>query len=143
LILNAYGTLLYKINIEQAKTFTVILVLFKMGLKEAYNMQSIKNKETFEEVISSSEPVVVKFHADWCPDCRRMDMFIDDIIEKYNQYRWYDINKDEFPEIAEKYDVMGIPSLLIYRSGEKVAHLHSANAKSPEQVTEFLDQVNL
>jgi thiol-disulfide isomerase/thioredoxin len=101
-------------------------------------MQSIKNKETFEEVISSEQPVVVKFHADWCPDCRRMDMFIDEIMEQYNQYKWYDINKDELPEIAEKYDVMGIPSLLVWKNGEKIAHLHSANAKTPEQVTEFM-----
>jgi hypothetical protein len=33
---------------------------------------------------------------------------------------------------------MGIPSLLVYKDGEKIAHLHSANAKTPEQVTEFL-----
>ena len=48
------------------------------------------------------------------------------------------LHKDEFPEIAEKYDVMGIPSLLVYKNGEKIAHLHSANAKTPEQVTDFL-----
>jgi thiol-disulfide isomerase/thioredoxin len=101
-------------------------------------MQSIKNKETFEDLITSAEPVIVKFHADWCPDCRRMDMFMDEIMEEFGQYKWYDINKDEFPEIAEKYDVMGIPSLLVYKNGEKIAHLHSANAKTPEQVTEFL-----
>lgn len=67
-----------------------------------------------------------------------MDMFIDEIMEEFDQYKWYDINKDEIPEIAEKYDVMGIPSLLVYKDGEKIAHLHSANAKTPEQVTEFL-----
>jgi hypothetical protein len=36
---------------------------------------------------------------------------------------------------------MGIPSLLVYRNGEKVAHLHSANAKTPESVEEFLESV--
>ncbi len=115
--------------------------LVKINEKGGNNLQSIKNKETFEDLISSTEPVVVKFHADWCPDCRRMDMFIDEIIDSYNQYKWYDINKDEFPEIAEKYDVMGIPSLLVYKNGEKIAHLHSANAKTPEQVTEFLNEI--
>ncbi len=65
-------------------------------------------------------------------------MFIDPIIEEYNQYDWYELNRDELPEIADKYDVMGIPSLLIFQNGEKLAHLHSANAKTPQQVTEFL-----
>ena len=67
-----------------------------------------------------------------------MNMFIDPIIEEYNQYDWYELNRDELPEIADKYDVMGIPSLLIFQNGEKLAHLHSANAKTPQQVTEFL-----
>ena len=65
-------------------------------------------------------------------------MFIDPIIEEYNQYDWYELNRDELPEIADKYDVMGIPSLLIFQNGEKLAHLHSANAKTPQQVIEFL-----
>ncbi len=72
---------------------------------------------------------------------RRMDMFIDPIVEKYDEYTWYDVDRDVLPEIADKYDVMGIPSLLIFQNGEKQAHLHSANAKSPAQVTEFLEGV--
>ena len=35
---------------------------------------------------------------------------------------------------------MGIPSILVFKNGEKLAHLHSANAKSPEQVESFLDE---
>jgi thioredoxin-like negative regulator of GroEL len=101
-------------------------------------MESIHTVETFKQTISSEQPVIVKFQADWCPDCRRMDMFIGDILEEYNQYKWYDVNRDELPEIAEKYEVMGIPSLLIFKDGKKIAHLHSANAKTPEEVQEFL-----
>lgn len=101
-------------------------------------MNSITTTEQFNNIIASDKEVIVKFTAGWCPDCTRMDMFIEPIIEEYNQYSWYEINRDELPEIAEKYDVMGIPSLLIYQNNEKKAHLHSANAKSPSQVTEFL-----
>ncbi|MGM0845798.1 MAG: thioredoxin family protein [Bacillota bacterium] len=101
-------------------------------------MQSIQNKETFQELISQSQPVIIKFFANWCPDCTRMNMFIDEIIEEHSQYKWYELNKDELPEIADRYDVMGIPSLLIFKDGEKTAHLHSANAKTPEQVRAFL-----
>ena len=102
-------------------------------------MKAITTQEQFNEVIGSEKAVIVKFYAGWCPDCTRMNMFIDPIIQEYSQYEWYEINRDDFPEIAEKYQVMGIPSLLIFKNGEKLAHLHSANAKSPEQVTEFLN----
>lgn len=101
-------------------------------------MQSIKNMESFNEVIQSNEPVIVKFEAGWCPDCRAMDMWIDPIVEKYNQYEWYAVNRDELEDAATQYEVMGIPSLLIFQNGEKLHHLHSANAKSPEQVESYL-----
>ncbi|RJS60347.1 thioredoxin family protein [Bacillus sp. PK3_68] len=104
-------------------------------------MERVQSKDQFQQLISQEKPVIMKFTAGWCPDCRRMDMFIDDIIAKYDQYDWYEIDRDEFPEIAEKYDVMGIPSLLIFKNGEKQAHLHSAHAKSPEQVIDFLQSV--
>ena len=102
-------------------------------------MQEITTLEQFNEIIGTNKKVLVKFFAGWCPDCTRMDMFIDPIIEEYTQFDWYSANRDNFPELAEKYQVMGIPSLLIFQNGEKLAHLHSANAKSPAQVTEFLD----
>lgn len=104
-------------------------------------MKPITTVEQFNEIIAGDSKALVKFQAGWCPDCRRMDMFIDPIVEKYSEYTWYDVNRDVLPEIADKYDVMGIPSLLIFQNGEKKAHLHSANAKSPAQVTEFLEGV--
>ncbi|WLR48206.1 thioredoxin family protein [Halobacillus litoralis] len=101
-------------------------------------MEAIHTTDKFNETIGSDRPVIVKFEADWCPDCRRMDMFIGDILEEYKGYDWYNVNRDELPEIAEKYEVMGIPSILIFKDGNKKAHLHSANAKTPEEVEEFL-----
>ncbi|WP_226585389.1 thioredoxin family protein [Halobacillus litoralis] len=101
-------------------------------------MESIHTMEQFNKTIAGEQPVIVKFQADWCPDCRRMDMFIGEILEEYKTYSWYDVNRDELPEVAEKYEVMGIPSILIFKDGHKMAHLHSANAKTPEEVQEFL-----
>ena len=105
-------------------------------------MIEITTVEQFNAIISGDQKVIVKFFAGWCPDCTRMDMFIDPIVEEYSQYTWYSANRDNFPELAEKYQVLGIPSLLIFQNGEKLAHLHSANAKSPDQATEFLDAQN-
>lgn len=104
-------------------------------------MQRITSQQQFEEVISQDNSIV-KFFADWCPDCRRMDMFIDDIMRDYAQYGWYEINTDEFPDIVKDNEVMGVPSLLLYEKGKKTAHLHSKFAKTPEQVRDFLDNLN-
>lgn len=101
-------------------------------------MKELHTAEQFHEAIASEKPVIVKFYTTWCPDCVRMDMFIDEIIQEYAQYDWLQMNRDNVPDIAETYQVMGIPSLLVFQNGQKVAHLHSANAKTPEEVRAFL-----
>ena len=101
-------------------------------------MQGIHKTEDFNSTINSKEPVIIKFEADWCPDCKAMDMWIDPIVEKYNDYEWYVVNRDELEDVVTANDVMGIPSILVFKNGEKLSHLHSANAKSPEQVEDFL-----
>lgn len=103
-------------------------------------MKKIATEEDFNQIINSDKPVIIKFFADWCPDCKRMDMFIGEVMEDFSQYEWYEINSDEVNGIAEKYEVMGIPSMLIFQNGEKLAHQHSAYTKTPESVTEFLHE---
>lgn len=105
-------------------------------------MNKITSEQQFQELINSDQAVMVKFFAGWCPDCTRMNMFIDEIIEEYSDYQWFELNKDELPVIAEQHQVMGIPSILIFKNGNKLAHLHSAHAKTPDQVREFLQEVS-
>lgn len=103
-------------------------------------MEQLNTIEKFNEAIQSETPVIVKFFADWCPDCKRMDMFIGEVIEEFDSYDWYQVNSDEVKGLAEKFEVMGIPSILIFKNGEKIAHQHSAHTKSPESVSEFLTE---
>lgn len=124
----------------KSKYFPHLFIMCKLIDKGVLKMKLITTVEQFNELIQSKEPIIIKFFAGWCPDCTRLNMFIDPIVEEYNKYDWYEMNRDDFPEIAEKYQVLGIPSLLIFKDGEKVAHLHSANAKTPEQVTQFLSE---
>jgi thioredoxin 1 len=100
----------------------------------------IKTEREFREIIGSGETVTVKFFAGWCPDCKRMDAFMPSVLEEFQQFPLYELNKDELPDLAAEYNVMGIPSLLVFKNGEKLGHLHSANAKTPEQVSEYLSE---
>lgn len=111
------------------------LITYKGGDER---MKSIQSAAEFREISNSETPVVVKFYTTWCPDCVRLNNFIDDVIAEFNAFAWYEIDKDQFPEIGEEFQVMGIPSLLVFQNGKKIGHLHSANAKTEEQVTEFL-----
>ena len=104
-------------------------------------MKQIKAEQEYRDQVKQDELTVGSFTTTWCPDCKRLGMFIDEVIEENQDKQWFMIDRDEFPEIAEEQSVMGIPSLLVFKKGEKIAHLHSANAKTPEQVSEFLNNV--
>ncbi|MFZ3589883.1 thioredoxin family protein [Bacillus sp. DJP31] len=100
--------------------------------------KEIKSFVEFKNYIDSSKAVVIKFYADWCPDCKRMDNFMEEVLEGFDSIPMYNLNKDQFEQISSENDVMGIPSLLVFKEGKKIGHLHSANAKTPDPVTEFL-----
>ena len=104
-------------------------------------MKTISTEQEYREQIKQDDVTVGIFTTTWCPDCKRLDMFIGDITDEHQDKKWFTIDKDEFPEIAEEQTVMGIPSLLVFKNGEKIAHLHSANAKTPDQVNEFLNNL--
>ncbi|MDQ0245820.1 thioredoxin-like negative regulator of GroEL [Bacillus fengqiuensis] len=104
-------------------------------------MKQIKEEQQYREQIAQDELTVGIFTTTWCPDCKRLDMFIDEIIAEHEDKQWFKIDRDEFPEISEEQTVMGIPSLLVFKNGEKLAHLHSANAKTADAVREFLKQI--
>ena len=103
-------------------------------------MKLIETQTEFDGVIQSEKPVIIKFFANWCPDCRVFDMFSDQVISKFNDYEWYEVNIEQIDGIAQKYDVMGIPSVLIFQNGEKIAHQHSAYTKTPDDVSGFLQE---
>ncbi|MBO0961683.1 thioredoxin family protein [Neobacillus sp. MM2021_6] len=102
-------------------------------------MKEVKTEQEYREQIAKDELTVGIFTTTWCPDCKRLAMFIDEVIEENHDKQWIKVDRDEFPEISEEQNVMGIPSLLVFKNGEKLAHLHSANAKTQDQVREFIN----
>lgn len=104
-------------------------------------MEKIVTEQEFYEKTRQKQRSVVVFTTTWCPDCRRLEQFIDDIISRHDDKEWYEIDRDNLSALAEKQGVMGIPSLLVYEKGEKIAHLHSANAKTADAVENFLQSL--
>lgn len=70
-----------------------------------------------------------------------MDRFIGDIFAEHPDKRFFAMDAEQFQEIAEANEVRGIPSLLVYKNGEKIAHLHSKLAKTPAQIREYLNEI--
>lgn len=74
-----------------------------------------------EEVLKSEKMVLVDFYADWCGPCRMMSPIIDEIAEELKEsVKVGKINVDENQELAIKYDVMSIPTIIIFKNGMPV-----------------------
>lgn len=77
-------------------------------------------QDNFEsEVLKSGKPVLVDFWASWCGPCRMVSPIVDEIgSESDGSYAVGKVNVDEQPDIAARYNVMSIPTLIVFKDGQ-------------------------
>lgn len=89
-------------------------------------------KENFDELVLRAEgPVLVDFWAPWCVYCRRIAPALDQIAEQYGERVTVGkINVDEQPELAQRFSVETIPTLLLFRNGQVSEPLIAPGSKA-------------
>ncbi|MCE5313135.1 MAG: thioredoxin [Nitrospiraceae bacterium] len=82
------------------------------------------------EVLGSNVPVMVDFWAVWCGPCRMIAPTVEELAKEYaGKIKVCKLNTDENPEIASKYKIMGIPTIMFFNQGQKVDQVVGAVPK--------------
>ena len=91
------------------------------------------NKDNFhKEVLNSDKPVLLDFFASWCGPCRMVGPILDEIAEEREDIKVCKINIDEQPELASRYRIMTIPTLMVLKDGQILEQ--SVGAKPKHQI---------
>ena len=90
------------------------------------------------DVLQSDKPVLIDFWAEWCSPCKMIAPLLDEAADEYaDKLKIAKLNIDENPNIAQKFGIRSIPTLMIFKDGAPQAQKLGAMSKS--QLTEFLD----
>ncbi|MBD1912452.1 MULTISPECIES: thioredoxin [unclassified Leptolyngbya] len=82
---------------------------------------SVTDSSFKQEVLESEVPVLVDFWAPWCGPCRMVAPVVDEIADQYaGQVKVVKVNTDENPSVANQYGIRSIPTLMIFKGGQRV-----------------------
>ena len=94
------------------------------------------------EVLNATEPVMVDFYADWCGPCKMMAPIIEELSEEYRDIiKVGKINIDDNMNLAQKYRVLSIPTIMIFVDGEAKESL--VGAVSKEKLVELIQKYKI
>ena len=79
------------------------------------------NKNNFDEIRNSEKSVLLDFYADWCGPCRMVSPIVDEIAEENPQYIVGKVNVDDEPELANKFGIASIPTVILVKDGKVAA----------------------
>lgn len=96
---------------------------------------------TYEELaglIENEDKLVFFFTADWCPDCQFIYPVMPDIEAEHTNMTFVRVNRDQFIEVAQKWDIFGIPSFVVIEKGQEVGRLVNKMRKTKTEIMHFL-----
>jgi thiol-disulfide isomerase/thioredoxin len=100
----------------------------------------MRNLETIEEYqqLKNNTKTIFMFSANWCPDCRFIDPVLPEIEEKFKEYTFVHVDRDNFIDLCQQLDIYGIPSFIAFEDGKELGRFVSKDRKTQEEIEGFI-----
>lgn len=98
-------------------------------------MESV-NENNFDDIINGEDMTLIDFSAAWCMPCRMLKPILERVEDKFDDVYFYNLDIDESEEIAKRYRVFSVPTLVCFRAGKKLDSMVGLN--SYDDVVEFV-----
>lgn len=81
-------------------------------------MKIVKSVAEYDQLLKDNKSVFVDFYADWCGPCKMVGPLVEELSEEEKDVTFVKVNVDENPDIAQRYGIMSIPTLIAFKDGE-------------------------
>ena len=96
------------------------------------------NELDFDEIINSDSLTIIDFSATWCMPCRMLTPILEQVADERVNINFYNIDIDESEDIAKRYRIFSVPTLLAFKQGKVIDSLVGLN--SFEEIIDFVDR---
>jgi len=119
------------LRVQSNRLYLLFKILVNRIVKEGAMAEAVTSATWDQEVLKAPGLVLVDFWAVWCGPCRMVAPIVDEISKEYTgKLKVLKLNTDENPDVAGKYRIMGIPTLMFFKNGQTVDQVVGAVPKS-------------
>ncbi|MCM3634393.1 MULTISPECIES: thioredoxin family protein [Paenibacillus] len=104
-------------------------------------MIRITNDAQFHDLVGRDKLTIVVFKTTWCGDCHYINPFMPDVVQQYEgKATFYEVDRDELPDLCIELNILGIPSFIAYKDGKEIARFVSKLRKTREEIEQFVNR---
>ncbi|MCH4167910.1 MAG: thioredoxin family protein [Streptococcaceae bacterium] len=101
-----------------------------------------KSYEEIAQYIEKGQNILF-FTADWCGDCRFIKPLMPEIEAEHPKFNFIEIDRDQFMDLAVKWDIFGIPSFVVIKDGKEIGRLVNKARKTKAEITKFIEELGV